>query len=169
MKLPHTIVLILILAVSNWAGTTFAEFPGDSLYQGERAKPQLNTPEKKQYRTQIIEAVKSNSVFNGHFVIAEWGCGSNCLELAIVDIQNGEVLMLRHSMPNCVIPMEGADGKLHWVDYRADSHAFYISRCGLDVAEGCAEDEYQRNLFVLEDHKLRYVHSECILAQSDKK
>ena len=42
------------------------------------------------YRTNLREAAKSGVNFAGHYVVAEWGCGTNCMQAGIVDARNGK-------------------------------------------------------------------------------
>lgn len=45
----------------------------------------------RNYRTNLRNAAKEGVNFAGHFVVANWGCGTNCSETAIIDARNGKV------------------------------------------------------------------------------
>lgn len=51
-----------------------------------------NFPEVKNFTNAISDAVKGGPNFAGHFVIAEWGCGTNCQDHAIVDVITGNIV-----------------------------------------------------------------------------
>ena len=45
----------------------------------------------RNYRTNLRNAAKAGVNFAGHFVVANWGCGTNCSETAIIDGRTGRV------------------------------------------------------------------------------
>jgi hypothetical protein len=77
------------------------------IFKGSSAQPILSTPEQLRYRTRILDGVsKGDGVWNGgwkhpinssgpnfagHYFVIRWGCGSNCLMMAIVDAKTGTV------------------------------------------------------------------------------
>lgn len=63
------------------------------LYKGKLASPNFKTDTASWlFRTQIRNQCRSKGInFAGHFTIVEWGCGSACKEIAIVDRINGKI------------------------------------------------------------------------------
>jgi len=45
----------------------------------------------REFRTMLREAAKGGINFAGHYVMAGWGCGTNCEVLAVIDARNGHV------------------------------------------------------------------------------
>ena len=43
------------------------------------------------YRTMIRQETAKGPDFAGHYKVAEWGCGTACLQMAVVDTQSGHV------------------------------------------------------------------------------
>lgn len=43
------------------------------------------------FRTRIRELAQQPPNFAGHYVLATWGCGAECLSYAIVDVASGQV------------------------------------------------------------------------------
>lgn len=43
------------------------------------------------YRTNLRNAAREGVNFAGHFVVATWGCGTSCIESAIIDARTGKV------------------------------------------------------------------------------
>ncbi len=69
----------------------FEDYPVKEIFKGTPAAPKLVRPADKQFRTKIREGAAKGPNFAGHFTIAEWGCGSGCLSLAVVDAKDGSV------------------------------------------------------------------------------
>jgi len=83
--------MILAFVLAQAAAPKFEDFPAPTPFQGTLAKPILRTSWQRTYRTRIRDAVKEGPNFAGHFKIAEWGCGSDCVGIAIIDEQTGAV------------------------------------------------------------------------------
>jgi hypothetical protein len=45
----------------------------------------------RMFRTNLRNSAKEGVNFAGHFVVSNWGCGTNCSETAIIDARNGRV------------------------------------------------------------------------------
>lgn len=43
------------------------------------------------FRTNLTNALKDGVNFAGHYVLATWGCGTNCSDSGIIDARNGRV------------------------------------------------------------------------------
>ena len=71
----------------------FEDYPADPLYRGPVAKPRLDTPDSRNYRTAIRQAAARGPQFAGHYAVASWGCGTSCQLHAIIDVQSGAVCM----------------------------------------------------------------------------
>jgi hypothetical protein len=82
--------LIFALLVAQDALTKFEGYPATDLLKGPPAKPILRGWHRN-YRTRIREAAAEGPDFAGHFKIAEWGCGSGCAGIAIIDEKTGAV------------------------------------------------------------------------------
>ena len=83
------------------------DYPVTEIYKGAPATPVLVTAEQRQYRTRIRNGVMngegvwsgswkspiktSGPNFAGHYFVIRWGCGSDCLMMAVVDAKTGEV------------------------------------------------------------------------------
>ena len=63
------------------------------VYKGKLAPPDFKTdPKAKLFKTQIRDQCKEKGVnFAGHYTIAEWGCGTECQIIAIIDRLNGKI------------------------------------------------------------------------------
>lgn len=73
------------------AGICFKQYPAVSPWQGLRHRPTLDTALKRRFKTRLIEASRQAPNFAGKYVVAEWGCGSNCQHFMIIDLEAGTV------------------------------------------------------------------------------
>lgn len=70
---------------------TFDAFPAVP-YTGANAPLQFgNDREARLYRTRLREWSTHKVNFAGHYILADWGCGSGCLQTMLIDAQNGHV------------------------------------------------------------------------------
>jgi hypothetical protein len=99
------------LATSVWAQSPstrvprFEEYPAGEIYSGTPATPKIITPLQRKYRTRITEGVekgwgafrdgneqdRAGPNFAGSMVVVQWGCGSPCMMMAMVDARTGTI------------------------------------------------------------------------------
>ena len=83
------------VAWSGWGQArqpAFATYPVATHYRGPNALPQLRPGTAAwQFRTRIRTAATQPPNFAGHYVLATWGCGLECVSYAIIDAKTGEV------------------------------------------------------------------------------
>ena len=95
MKTILHIILIISLAQAAIAQSRslprFEKYPALSKFRGKPAPTKLSSPRARMYRTVIRNGAKEGPNFAGHYTIVVWGCGMNCMQLAIVDARTGEV------------------------------------------------------------------------------
>jgi hypothetical protein len=71
-----------------------AQYPVAEVFPGKSAPVKFaHNSDAWHIRTAIRNAVKdaTGPTFAGHMIIAEWGCGSPCMQLAVIDMRNGNV------------------------------------------------------------------------------
>ena len=70
----------------------FRRHPASKIYAGPPAPVILETDAlAKQFRTRLTEGAKSGPNFAGAYTIVEWGCGTNCQQIAIINARTGRV------------------------------------------------------------------------------
>lgn len=70
----------------------FSDFPVTQIYSGASVPPDFRSnPEAREYRTRLTAAAKGRPDFAGHYIVAEWGCGSNCQSHMLIDARTGAV------------------------------------------------------------------------------
>jgi hypothetical protein len=70
---------------------SFGDCPATGDFHGHAAPPILRTAGQRLFRTRIREAARNGPNFAGHYSIAEWGCGTSCVSIAVIDAETGAV------------------------------------------------------------------------------
>jgi hypothetical protein len=61
-------------------------------YVGINAAPDVGSDSRsRRYRTQLRGWAREKPNFAGHYILATWGCGTSCTEIAIIDAITGKV------------------------------------------------------------------------------
>jgi hypothetical protein len=69
----------------------FTDYPAKP-YAGLNAAPNVRSdPRSTMYRTQLRGWAKEKPNFAGHYILATWGCGTGCTQIAIIDAVTGKV------------------------------------------------------------------------------
>lgn len=69
----------------------FSDFPAD-LYTGPNAAPNLRHDARaRMHRTRLAHWAKEPPNFAGHYILATWGCGTDCTQIAIIDAKTGAI------------------------------------------------------------------------------
>ena len=142
------IFLALCGVLSGAEAPRFEDYPSSSPFKGIAAPPRLIEPWAKRYRTRIRDGVSKDygafrgseyvdskgPNFAGHYFVVNWGCGSGCLMMVIVDATTGHVYppplsVVTMGIQKIVIPNLGSG----WgdFDYRPDSRLFMMKTCPL--------------------------------------
>ena len=114
-----------------WA-LKFADFAVPESFHGKIARPILTTKAQRTFRSAITSAAAKGANFAGHYTIAEWGCGSGCMSIAVVDAVSGKV----YSAPFKILGMSMAvvEGGHEY------QGAVYQLKSRLLIADGCPEE-----------------------------
>lgn len=97
VKFVCILVLLYIMpssAEGQHAGGGFPQFQDyavGNVFNGRPAKPRLVTSRDERFRTRIREAAAQGPNFAGHYTIGEWGCGSGCISIVLINAMTGEI------------------------------------------------------------------------------
>lgn len=70
----------------------FRRHPVKEIYSGAPAPVVIDTnAQTKQFRTRLTEGAKHGPNFAGTYTVIEWGCGTNCQQVAVVNARTGRV------------------------------------------------------------------------------
>lgn len=125
------IIAASLLASSLWSASkppSFGDFSSAGVFSGTPAAPRLQTPRDKRYRTQIREQARGPADFAGFYRIAKWGCGSECVSIAVIDLRTGSISDGPFNNLSYGAPYSYAGGS-SGVEYRSSSR--------LLIARGC--------------------------------
>lgn len=75
----------------------FEEYPVNERWAGTPSPIKFKTYSDRLFRTQFKNAAKEPPDFAGHYRVASWGCGTNCVEAGIVDLSTGNLLRIPYS------------------------------------------------------------------------
>jgi hypothetical protein len=112
----------------------FGHFKVESLSDARPAPVDLKShPLARRYRTILRAGALKGPNFAGHYTVVGWGCGSSCVQFAVVDARNGAVFFPRafQSVSGLHVNSEGfepdaaRDG--YWgLRYRLDSRLLIV-------------------------------------------
>lgn len=125
-------IAICLLALSGCAvAPRFSDHPAVSTYEGKPAPVDFSSsPEMKSFRTVLKAGAAKGPNFAGVLTVVTWGCGTNCMVVAILSAESGTILS---SLQTC--------GGL---DYRLDSTLLISNpEPGDDYPAGCETTFYR--------------------------
>lgn len=131
MNLVLWLVFSLLAASSDAAPRrfAFAQFRSEPRLHRPPAPPRLSTSRARRYRTVLREAAKEGPNFNGHYRVW-WGCGTNCIEWAVIDLAGGDVWMAPDPLASCWFPDGAPDAKVpDWFSFRINSSLLIQHEC----------------------------------------
>ncbi len=118
VKAPFGTLLVCVLAVCARAQAPtsrvpqFEDYPVREIYKGTLAKPNITTPVQRRYPTRITQGVEKGwgvfrngteqrgPNFAGRMIVVQWGCGSPCLMMAMVDGVTGDIYSVPLATPD---------------------------------------------------------------------
>jgi hypothetical protein len=124
----------------------FQDYATQDSLLGTAAEPRLTTPWSQKFRTRIRRGTDSQEGFRrgsdyvetpgpnfaGHYRVVNWGCGSGCLMMVVVDLKTGSIYRSPMSLGPTgedllIIPNLG----MGWgdFDFRQDSRLFVMKSC----------------------------------------
>jgi hypothetical protein len=69
----------------------FDDYAVENVFQGTPARPHILEKQHLEFRTAITDAAAKGANFAGHYAIAQWDCGSDCISLVIIDETDGRL------------------------------------------------------------------------------
>lgn len=138
----------------------FQDYPPEHRLAGKPARVRLSTPQTRHFRGVLRKAAKLGPNYNGHYRVAYWGCGTNCIEWAILDLSNGHAWISPEGASSCAPTKESPSAQIpDWIVSRIDSRLLVVHRCR-DPAKGRTFD--RRTLYEWRKGKLKLIRSEAL-------
>lgn len=146
LRLPIILVCLVLLPHGVAGSPEFNAYATNDRLEGPPREPQLTTSWTRKYRTRIREGAAGREGFRkgrehvemagpnfaGHYRVVNWGCGSGCLMMVIVDLKTGKVhpppmSVAQRGEDRIVIPNLGTG----WgdFDFRESSRLFVMKTC----------------------------------------
>jgi hypothetical protein len=69
----------------------FEDFRVSETFKGKTASVKVSSSRARMFRTMLRTNAEEGVNFAGHYIVATWGCGSDCHSLAIIDARTGNV------------------------------------------------------------------------------
>jgi hypothetical protein len=124
------VLLPMLLSVAN---PEFAKYPAEPSLASPPAQPNMSEPKARRFRTVLRSAALEGANFNGHYVLTHWGCGTNCIEWAVVDLADGGIWFAPEPAGSCSAHSRlGEEAGPDWFELRLDSALFYLHGCEHD-------------------------------------
>ncbi len=127
---------------------SFDQFRAREVFKGELTEPQLKTAFVRNFGTAIREGAARGPNFAGRFAIVRWGCGSECVQMAVVDEKSGAVYRgpfatLAFSV-SLIWHGNGPEAdRFEPVSFRLDSRLLVVRGCPEENQRNCAEAYYE--------------------------
>jgi hypothetical protein len=119
----------------------FEDYPSGEIFNGKPAPPNLARPGDRLFRTKIREGIAKGPNFAGHYSIADWGCGTSCVSIAVVDAKTGN----SYSGPFGILGYgealkyaDTSENKFQPLSYNINSRLLIVRGCPEDVDKDCA-------------------------------
>jgi len=140
-----SLLLFTVLALSAQE-PSFEQFRAEEVFKGKLAEPQLKTAFARNFGTAIREGAARGPNFAGRFAIVQWGCGSECVQMAVVDEKSGTVYRGAFATlafsPSLIWHGPDAD-RFEPVSFRLDSRLLIVRGCPEENERNCAEFFYE--------------------------
>ncbi|MFZ5867293.1 MAG: hypothetical protein ACOYXY_15520 [Thermodesulfobacteriota bacterium] len=93
------------------------------------AKPDVSKERARTYRTRLREGAAKGPNFAGHYTVVRWGCGTDCIEFAIVDVISGAVFFPPFLTVQSVPPYDQDNPTMipRNVEFRPDSRLLIVT------------------------------------------
>ena len=123
-------MIVALAAAAVATDTEFARHPAETALVGTPAAPKLTTPKARQFRTILRREASEGPNFNGHYRVLHWGCGTNCIEWAVIDLTSGTVWMAPEPALSCAVVGPASDeATTDWLEFRISSSLLYLYEC----------------------------------------
>jgi hypothetical protein len=135
----------------------FSDYSVSETHSGQNAPIVLKRGDMM-FRSRLREAAKEKPNFAGHYMLAVWGCGAQCLMGAVINAKTGRVFWIPHT--TCCWGTE-VDERFVPIEFRLNSRLVVFS--GLrDEKEG----DDGAHFYKFENG--RFVHLRSVLKQNQK-
>jgi len=119
----------LLVATPTTASDEFSSHPAAHRLTRPPTTPIVKSGKAHRYRSVLRAEAREGPNFNGHFRVASWGCGTNCIEWAVIDLETGKVWFPSGPAYSCWAPEEHEEDVPDWFEMRITSSLLYLHVC----------------------------------------
>jgi len=124
------LIAVLIPMLLSAPLSEFAKYPAEGALVSAPVPPSMATPKARRFRTVLQGAAAEGVNFNGHYVLTHWGCGTNCIEWAVIDLADGKIWFSPEPAGSCWAPSSPDDAtEPDWFETHVDSALLYRHGC----------------------------------------
>ena len=160
--------VLMVLLATPVSETEFDGYPSNERVLEHPVAPQVASGKARRFRSVLRRAGAEGPNFNRRYRTAVWGCGSNCVEWAIINLGDGKVWFAPEPLGSCWAPLE--PGGLTWPDWietRTDSRLLYAHECSSDRAPDRTFN--QRRVYEWHGGKLHLLREEPFVAVEERR
>jgi hypothetical protein len=144
----------------------FTAYHADSAFSGTSASPILNTNNKRHFKTVLRDSALETANFNGHYRLTRWGCGSNCIEWAIINKHTGQVWMAPKAVSSCLSTESNQNQTVpDWFEMRLDSRLLLSYECDNERFNSIFN---MRKTYVWENDMLKLLKTEKVKYKTNR-
>jgi hypothetical protein len=160
-------ILAFLLAVPV-SDTDFARYPANVGPLQHPVAPRVASGKAHRFRTVLRQAAANGPNFNRRYRTVVWGCGTNCVEWAIIDLSDGSVWFAPQPLGSCWSPVEPAGLSWpEWIETRIDSRLLYAHECSPNrVADRTFN---QRRVYEWREGQLHLLREEPFIAVEERR
>jgi hypothetical protein len=85
------VVCVVSISAQQKRLPRFEDYAVRENYKGKVASVKLTSSSARMFRTMLRQNAKQGVNFAGHYILATWGCGSDCHSFAIIDAKTSRV------------------------------------------------------------------------------
>jgi hypothetical protein len=131
------VALIIATPTAYASVQEFEKYPAEAPLTGSPARPQMTQRKARLYRSVLRTAAADGPNFNGHYRAVYWGCGTNCIDWAVINLKTGAVWFAKEPAVSCWAPLEPRELQWpEWIEVRPSSRLLYLHECEYGFAEG---------------------------------
>lgn len=125
----------------------FTDYPVREIFKGRPARVRLDSRQARLFRTRLREGAAAGPNFAGHYTVVQWGCGTGCAGMGIVDARTGKVYFppLEYSD---IIDMEDEATRSRF--FRLDSRLLVLTQMLYD-----GNDSYTAHYYLFDNGRFR--------------
>lgn len=144
-------LLLFLSLLFSFSAPAQSKMPQFRNYPAAASLTSANAPLKltrgdRSYQTRLREAAKEKPNFAGHYILAAWGCGAECLMGAVIDAQTGKVYWFDFT----ICCWGATDDNFEPIEFRKDSKLIVFSglRNEREGDDGAHFYKFENNRFV---------------------